>query len=373
MKIAIAGVRGFPARYGGFETSAEETARRMHALGHEVTVYCRNAESEAREDQFEGIRRVFRPVPGPKVLETILHSIVVAYDVIFSARDVDVVHMYNAASVFGGIILRLFGKPLIMTIDGVEWKRDKWGTGAQMVWKAATWLSMRVPNVVVCDSQTVRKYLEDRYHRETGYVPYGSRLIQTTSDAYRSFNLKRGEYLLFVGRLVPEKGADVLIDAYNNLDTEYPLVIVGDNEHDPEYVKGLRARAGKNVRFLGYRYGEQYESLLVNAFAYVTASKLEGTSPSLLAAMGARTCCLVRGIPENRETGGDAVLYFDGSAEDLTAKLRLLIDNPQMTDDYREKGCERVELLYDWDAVTRRYLSLYCEIAPTLVLDRIQN
>ena len=296
-------------------------------------------------------------------LETIVHSIAVGLHVAFRKRDVDVVHLYNAASAFGWIIVRLAGKPLIMTLDGVEWEREKWGRLARMVWKISTWLAVRVANTSVCDSRTVKTLFEKKFGVEICYIPYGAKRIGSVSKAYEVFGLEQFRYFIFVGRLVPEKGVDVLLDAYNKLATDMTLVIVGDNENDTEYVAMLRRKAGANVKFLGYRYGEEYESLLTNARAYVTASKLEGTSPSLLAAMGARVCCLVRAIPENMETGGDGILYFDGTTEDLAEKWRMILEDTGTLSMYASKGYERVMGHYDWDAVTKQYIAAYHDIA----------
>ena len=363
MKIAIGGVRGIPASYGGFETSAEETARRLQQRGHEVAVYCRSRQGRAEEETFSGIKLIHISAFPSTFLETIVHSISVGLHVAFRERDVDVVHLYNAASAVGAVIVRLAGKPLIMTLDGVEWRREKWNGIARMIWKISTWLAARVADIVVCDSQTVRRLFEQLYDIEIQHIPYGAKSFDNVSDVYQSFGLEDQRYFIFVGRLVPEKSVDVLIDAYNELGTELPLVIVGDNENDPEYVSMLHKRAGANVRFVGYRYGNEYESLLSHARAYITASKLEGTSPSLLAAMGARVCCLVNAIPENKETGSDCVLYFNGSTSDLVEKWRMLLRQPETIDQFAAKGYERVRLHYDWDAVTTQYLAAYGKIA----------
>ncbi|EQD77960.1 glycosyl transferase, group 1, partial [mine drainage metagenome] len=184
-------------------------------------------------------------------------------------------------------------------------------------------------DTTICDSQTVRTFFEKRYGAKIHYIPYGAKHIESVSDVYKTFGLEHRNYFIFVGRLVPEKGVECLLEAYNMLSTDLPLVIVGDNEDDPEYVASLHRHAGNNVRFFGYRYGDEYESLLLHSCLYITASKLEGTSPSLLAAMGAHVCCLVNSIPENRETGGDSVVYFNGTSQDLLAKLELLIEHPR--------------------------------------------
>jgi glycosyltransferase involved in cell wall biosynthesis len=366
MKIAIGGVRGIPARYGGFETSTEETARRLQQLGHEVTVYCRSRPGSANPPTYGGIKLVYLKAAPVNSLETITHSIAVGLHIAFRGRNVDVVHMYNAASALGGLIVRLAGKPLIMTLDGVEWEREKWGKIARMIWRMSTWLAVRVANLAVCDSQTVRIFFESEYGTKLRYIPYGAKLITRSSNEHESLGLRTGRYFIFVGRLVPEKEVSLLLDAYSRLDTEMPLVIVGDNENDPEYVSMLRRKAGANVKFLGYRYGGEYESLLSHARAYITASKLEGTSPSLLAAMGARVCCLVRSIPENQETGGEGVLYFDGTIDGLAEKWRSIAGDDELLREYATKGYERVTSHYDWGAVTRQYIDAYDEVlSPT--------
>lgn len=362
MKIAIGGIRGIPARYGGFETSVEETAKRMQALGHQVTVYCRSKSQKNQQSEYLSVKLIYLRVTKYKSLETILHSIAIGFHVAFNRRNYDVVHLYNAASAFGGIIVWLIGKPLIITLDGIEWEREKWGRIAKLVWKIATWLSMHVSDTTICDSQTVRTIFEKRYGTKIQYIPYGAKHIKSISDDYKTFGLEHRNYFIFVGRLVPEKGVDCLLEAYNICSTCLPLVIVGDNEDDPEYVRFLHRQAGKNVKFLGYRYGNEYESLLAHSYLYITASKLEGTSPSLLAAMGAHVCCLVNSIQENRETGGDSVVYFNGSPQDLAAKWDLLLKHPEIVDEFAEKGYQRVKSHYDWDIVTDQYLDFYSRV-----------
>ena len=267
--------------------------------------------------------------------------------------------MYNAASSFGGVFVKISGKRLVMTLDGVEWDRDNWGWLAKKVWKMATWLAVKVSDKVICDSKVVSDYFMSLFNAYIEYIPYGAKIPDKSIALDDSLDLQKGQYFVFVGRFVKEKGVDTLIEAYNKLDTDMPLVLVGGNESDPDYVQKLKSVAGDNIRFMGYRYGDDYEALLVNARAYISASMLEGTSPSLLAAMGARVCCLVNGIKENRETGGDSVIYFDGSSEDLMSHLNVLVNNVSMVEKYATKGYERVKSYYDWNVVTNSYLASY--------------
>lgn len=358
MNIAILGVRGIPSRYGGFETSAEQTAIRMVKLGHRVTVYCRSSKKQNKLAEYEGVRLVYMPTIHLKSLETIIHSIISGFHVAF-INNVDVVHMYNAASSFGGLLVRVSGKRLVMTLDGIEWDRDNWGWVAKKVWRISTWLAVKISNKIICDSKVVSNYFMSLYSANIDYIPYGAKTLDVSMELDSSLGLKKKQYFIFVGRFVKEKGVDTLIDAYKKVDTDIPLVLVGDNENDPDYVDRLKSAAGSNVQFLGYRYGEEYEQLLVNSRAYISASMLEGTSPSLLAAMGARVCCLVNGIKENRETGGDSVIFFDGTIDHLVEKLKILVQDNEVVEEYARKGRERVKKYYDWDAVTNRYLTNY--------------
>jgi glycosyltransferase involved in cell wall biosynthesis len=359
MNVAILGIRGIPSRYGGFETSVEQTATRMVELGHNVTVYCRSALKTYNQYDYKGINLVYLPAIRLKSFETILHSLLAGFHAAFIHKNLDIVHMYNAASSFGGIFVKLSGTRLVMTLDGIEWNRDNWGWVAKKVWKIATWLSVKVSDKVVCDSKFVRDYYMSLYKSKIEYIPYGAKILNKSIVLDKSLGLKEKGYFLFVGRFVKEKSVDVLIEAYKKVDTDFSLVLIGDNENDIEYVKKLKSAAGKNVRFLGYRYGDEYESILVNTRAYVSASILEGTSPSLLAAMGAEVCCLVNGIVENRETGGDCIIYFDNSIDDLAEKLNTLVKDNDMLQNYANKGFNRVKNHYDWDVVTRNYLDCY--------------
>lgn len=359
MNVAILGVRGVPSRYGGFETSAEETAIRMAQLGHNVTVYCRGYANMPTPDEYKGVKLVYLPTIALKSLDTIVNSIVSGFHVAFINRGCEVVHMYNAASAMGGLLVKLSGKKLVMTLDGIEWERENWGVTARLMWKFLTWLAVKISDRAVCDSRVVGDFFEKRYKVKLDYIPYGAKVVDRDLPLDRALQLDEKNYFIFVGRFVKEKRVDALIKAYIQISTDMPLVLIGGNDNDPEYVDYLKSIAGEGVRFIGYRYGAEYESLLVNARVYVSASMLEGTSPSLLASMGAGVCCIVNGIEENRETGGDAVMYFDGSIEGLAAGLELLAKDDDVVREYAEKGFNRVRTCYDWDVVTEKYLDCY--------------
>lgn len=357
MKIAILGTRGIPASYGGFETSAEETAKVYVAKGHEVLVYCRGPRDSVRN--YEGIELVPLPSLGISSLDTIYHTIVSVFHLLLFNRNVECIHLYNAASSLAAMLLILARKNIVITLDGVEWRREKWGAIAKIVWKMVTLLSVKVSKKVVCDSAHVRDYFQEIFNSEICFIPYGANFLSDADDSYTIHGLEEKSYVIFVGRLVKEKGVDTLIRAFSKSSIDVPLVIVGDNESDPEYVEYLKGLAEGDIKFLGFRYGEEYKSLLLNSLVYVSASVLEGTSPSLLGAMGAGICCLVNEIPENRETGGSGVLYHDGSIEGLSKKMNEVVNSREVVDCYGALGKERAGAIYTWSAVSDRYLEMY--------------
>jgi glycosyltransferase involved in cell wall biosynthesis len=178
-----------------------------------------------------------------------------------------------------------------------------------------------------------------------------------TSDSFvREKGLMPNEYILFVGRLVPEKGVHHLISAFERVKTDKNLVIVGDNIHDREYVTSLKNTKDSRIRFLGFVYGESYQQLNSHAYIYVQPSELEGTSPALLGAMGFGNCVVVSDIPENLETIGNAGIAFrKNDPKDLADKLQMLIDNPSEVGKYKRLAIERVQKHYSWEVVTDQY------------------
>ena len=197
-------------------------------------------------------------------------------------------------------------------------------------------------------------------------ISYGAKLIRCDSvraeEVLKRYGLEAKKYFLFVGRLVPEKGVDKLIQAYKRLNTEYPLVIIGDGATKCPYRNELLRHQSDKIRFLGFLYGEDYEQLLVNALLYVSASRLEGTSPSLLAAMGARVCSLVNGIEENHAAADGAALMFEkNNYENLRQRWQQLNDKPELIDEWAEKGYRHVIDHYRWDAIANEYLSIFSQ------------
>jgi glycosyltransferase involved in cell wall biosynthesis len=254
---------------------------------------------------------------------------------------------------------------VLISVDGIEWRRQKWGPVQKWAHKLGARLAARFADRVVVDNGVVADFYARHLRCTTATIAYGAQPIRRSEDAHEvlsRFGLTTDGYCIFVGRIVPEKGVRELIDAYERLRTDLALVIVGDDA-PTEYRNAMRARQSDRVRFVGYQYGHVCDQLLANARMYVSASTLEGTSPALLSAMAAGVCCLVNGIPENRSTaGGSVALYDEDNSEDLVRQWQALLDDPQRLSRLAASGLAHQRRFYDWDAIARRYLELFNEV-----------
>lgn len=360
MKIALVGTRGIPASYGGFETCAEELGVRLVARGHEVTVYCRAHHIAYNEPYYRGIRLVKLPTIANKYLDTITHTALSALHAL--GQKYDVVLMFIAGNSPVSFLPRLAGQRVVLNVDGLDWKRQKWPPPAKKYIQFAEWLATKLPNTVVTDSRRVQEYYRERWNADTKYIAYGADVVGAPPGKYlEQFGLTPRTYVLFVGRLVPENCAHHLVNAFKQLKTDMRCVIVGDAPYAEGYIEQLKALAGENVTFTGYLFGDGYRELSSHAFAFVETSEVGGTHPALLEAMAFGNCVVVNDTRENLETIGDAGLSYSGSAgaEHLAHVLQELIDTPSRAEEFRCRAQERVRRYFTWDAVTDEYEALF--------------
>ena len=365
-EIAVIGIRGIPANYGGLETCAEHITKIWADQGHPVLVYCRRERYPVKIERIGGVRLKYTSSIQSKNLGTLSHTLVSVLDLLMFERKVRVVHLYNTGNGIFAPLLKLFRKRVIVSGDGLEWKRDKWNAVAKLVHRIGERMAMKFADKVVVDNEEVRKYYVNKYQQNPTLITYGAKMIQSdpprAAEVLARYGLEAKKYFLFVGRLVPEKGVHELVKAYKRINTEYPLVIVGDDLNTSPYRNELLRQQSDKTRFLGFVYGQDYEQLLVNARLYVSASRLEGTSPSLLAAMGARVCSLVNGIEENRATAdGGALMFAKDNYEHLRQRWQQLVDEPEMIEEWAEKGRLHVVDRYRWDVVANEYLSIFSQ------------
>lgn len=365
MRIAMLGSRGIPAGYSGVETCVENLATRLVQRGHEVTVYCRPHMVTWPAPVYKGVRLVKLPTIRNKFLDTFTHTALSTLHMALSTRPDVAVYFIAGNSPFVGLA-RLAGIPTVLNVDGLDSQRAKWGKRARTYLRLAEWLSARLPDRTVTDSRAVQRLYTERFHRPSTYIPYGAELpAPRGADCLARYGLQSRRYILMVGRLVPENGAHVLLDAYASLATDMPLVIVGDAPYAGDYVAALHARAARRVIFTGYLFGDGYRQLLHHAYLFVLASGVGGTHPALIEAMAAGNCVVANNHAPNLEALGDAGLSYEGrtGACDLARVMQQVLDDPEAAAELRERARARARARFSWESVTDAYEELCRDVA----------
>jgi glycosyltransferase involved in cell wall biosynthesis len=371
LRIAQAGIRGVPANYGGSETAVEEVGRRLAAEGVRVVVYCRSHKSPTKDREYRGMRRIVLPSIPTFQLDTVSHSLLVTLHLRLR-NTADVIHYHGMGNALCLPLLLGSRKKAVITIDGPDWERPKWGPLARRALRLSARLAVRWADHLIIDNRPSVEYFRREFdvrENKFTYVPYGADTEPPAeTDELTRLGLEPRGYLLFVGALVADKGPDVLIDAYRRVGGELPLVVVGDSPFAPEFRQRLReaAAADPRVRMLGYVYGDAYRQLVANAYAYVHPPRNEGTSPALLQAMGYGNCVVSSDIVEAVEVAGDAAITFvSGDPADLARQLERVLADPELADRYRRLALERVRAEYSWDDVAARHRAVYERVLGT--------
>jgi glycosyltransferase involved in cell wall biosynthesis len=361
MRLGILGTRGIPANYGGFETFAEELSTRLAIRGHDVTVYGRSNNISYPYSRYKGVKLKILPTIGTKHLDTLAHTCLSVFDVVLRNR-VDCLLMCNAANAIFTALPRLTGIPVALNVDGIERLRKKWGTAGRAYYRLSEYLATGLPNVVVTDAEVIRDYYKDKYGTSSVMIAYGAdcERVETTEILDRLGVQSRG-YFLYVSRLEPENNAHIVIEAYENVKTDKPLLIVGDAPYAQKYIKQLKATRDPRIRFPGAIYGAGYRELQSHAYVYIQATEVGGTHPALIEAMGAGSCVIAKNTPENREVLSDCGLFFD-DAVTLGPRIEQTLSDPVLVEDKRSKARARAKARYSWDAVTDAYEKLFREL-----------
>ncbi len=363
LRIALLGTRGIPANYSGFETAAEQLAVRLVERGHQVTVYCRRHFQAAPRREYRGVRLVTPPTIASKYLDTIVHTTASSLHALAQRYDVALYFIAGNAPV--AWIPRLVGTPTAINVDGLDWRRKKWPAPAKAFIRWCERISRRTATRVVTDSRAVVDFYRATYGFAPDFIPYGSDIAKRPpGETLRRFGLEPGRYVLFVGRMVPENCIEHLVEAFDGLRTDLKCVVVGDAPYAGDYQKRLRATSDPRVVFTGYVFGEGYQELGSNSYAFVETSEVGGTHPALLEAMAMGTAVIVNGTAENRETIADAGLAYDGArgADALRPVLQALLDDRAQRDRLAAAAEARARAVYSWDAVTDQYEALFREL-----------
>ena len=369
LKIAMIGHKRIPSREGGVEVVVEELSTRFTQRGYEVEAYNRSGYhvsgrdfGNSRKKYYNGIRIIIVPTFRNGKLNAIVYSVLATFRALFGGYDVIHYHAEGPCSTL--FIPKLFGIRVVATIHGLDWQRAKWGNFASRVLKFGEKMAAKYADEVIVLSKNVQQYFMDTYGRKTHFIPNGITRpeIREVKEIAEKYGLCKDGYILFLARLVPEKGLHYLIEAYETIDTDKKLVIAGGSSHSIEYMKQIQEMAAKDERIImtDFVQGRVLEELYSNAYLFVLPSDVEGMALSLLEAMSYGNCCLVSDIDENTEVVEErAVSFKKGNVSDLKEKLEFLLSHPEKVAEYKKESADFICKKYNWEAVVDQTESLY--------------
>lgn len=368
MRISLIGTRGVPATYGGFETAAEEIGRRLVERGHEVVVYCRHP--TPRVPAHHGMKLVHLPALRAKALETLSHTALSALDAVARRRP-DVAIVFNGANAPLLPLLRLRRIPVALHVDGLEWRRSKWGRVGRRYYLCCEWLGTRLCRTLIADARGIHDYYRDRYGVAARTIAYGAPILDgVAGDRVGELGLEAGGFHLVVARLEPENNVAMAVAGRQGSAASLPLVVVGDAPYVTPEIASLRESVAgdERVRMVGAVYDQELlDQLYAHCASYVHGHSVGGTNPSLLRAMGAGAPVLAFDVVFNREVAGDTGRYYASSA-DLSRLLEEVEADAEATRARGRLGRSRVQEHYDWETVTDGYEAMCLDLlrrAPT--------
>jgi len=369
LRIAMFGHKRIPSREGCIEIVVEELAVRMVQNGHHVTCYNRSGHHISGNEFDTKIGNEYQGIKLRKVLTIEKKGLAAVSSSFFAALATafgkyDVVHIHAEGPAAFCWIPKLFGKRVVVTIHGLDWKRAKWqgGFGAKYIHYGEK-MAVKHANEIIVLSRGVQDYFEKTYGRKTVFIPNGvNRPKQADADLIQKSGLKKGNYILYLGRIVPEKGEHYLIDAFKQVKTDKKLVIAGGSSDSDEYMQQLKEMANEDERilFTGFVQGRLLQELYSNAYVYVLPSDLEGMPLSLLEAMSYGNCCVTSDISECVEVVEDKALIFKKSdVQNLQDKLQDVCDHPEKVREKKKQATDFICEKYNWDKVTKETEKLY--------------
>ena len=369
MRIAMLGHKRIPSREGGIEVVVEETSIRMIEMGHEVTCFNRKGHhvsgkkyDNRKLDYFKGVRLKDVFTIDKRGLAAVTASVSAAFRAALGKYDV--VHFHAEGTCAMLWLPKLFGKRCIVTVHGLDHQRAKWGKFASSYIKFGEKVAAKRADEIIVLSKGVRDYFIKTYGRETRFISNGVNRpqIRNANEIKRKWGLEKDSYILFLGRIVPEKGLRYLLKAFNNINTEKKLVIAGGSSDTDDFVSELKSMCTSNekVIFTGFVQRQLLDELYSNAYIYTLPSDLEGMPLSLLEAMSYGNCCLVSDIDECASVVEDkAVVFKNRDIDDLREKLQMLCDKTEIVDRYKVEAADYICRKYSWDKMVSQTLRLY--------------
>ncbi|MFW6128631.1 MAG: glycosyltransferase family 4 protein [Candidatus Aminicenantaceae bacterium] len=373
MKVSFIGQKGIPISFGGVEFHVDRIASEMVNKNVKVTAYVRSWYTNKKMRNYKGVKLIHIYTIRTKHLDASIHSFLSSLHALFS--DSDIIHYHCIGPAFFSFIPRLFGKKVVVTIHRLDWNIEKWGKIARFVLKTGEYISTKIPHRTIVVSTDVKKYIENKYHSKVTCISQGTEIksIVPANVIKKKYGLKGRDYILYMGRLSPEKRIDWVIKAYQSLKVRSSrsgipkLVIAGGSSATDRYVKKLKemSRDDPEIVFTGYVRGIEKEELLSQALVFIMASVLEGFPIALIEAQSYGNCCLVSDIPPHRDAIRDrinGVLFKTEDFSDITKKLQWLVDDPEKTKVIGKRTRESIGRKPGWDKITDQILNVYRQI-----------
>lgn len=363
---AFGGFRSIPPKKGGAGSDkfAFELYPRIVKQGYDLTAYCRIYPGEKdipRLSSYEGIKIISFHTVNRAGFDTLVHSFKATLDIIFHNRA-KIVHLHSGANSIWALFLRLAGKKVYVSQFAMDWKRDKWPWYGKLFYMFSNYLTAYIPTGVVFDNIYTKEFFEKKFRRSYEFIPYGSEVNEPSPDSsvLEKVGVTKGEYFLFVGRFIPDKGVHILLQAFGKVKTNKKLVLIGGSPNPGDYEKEIRNTHDERIIFPGYIYGDDTNTLMRNAYVYIQPSLIEGLSPVILTVMGLGTPLLCSDIPENTFiTKENATLFRSGDPDSLAEKIDYVLTNRQPIGEKAVSGKKDILARFNWDNITNQYINLF--------------
>jgi len=364
MRIAAFGFRSLPPSKGaaGADKFALELFPRLVKRGHSVVAYNRRYPNVFIDvNEYKGVKIKTIKTTSKSGFDTLWHSFRSTIDIIVH-NTADIVHIQNGGNSIWAIPLRLFGKKVFISQDGVDWKRDKWPWYGKLYLRFSAFLTAHLPNEVIFDNVIAKRLFEEKFGKQYKFIPFGSEVeaFEEDADVLLKNNLKKGEFYLFIGRFIPDKGIHYLIPAFKNSRSNKKLVLIGGSPNPSPYEQQLHDMAGDNIIFPGYIYGDAVNTLIANAYCYIQPSDVEGLSPIVLTVMGLNVPLIVSDIEENEYAVLDTAHKFKkGNIDSLTEEINYCEDHHLEMLSLAKKAQARALSVFNWENVADEHVEVF--------------
>lgn len=366
LRIAAFGFRSLPPSEGsaGADKFALELFPRIGNRGHSVVVYNRQyPNKEVAKKSYHNITIKTFSTTKKQGFDTLLHSFKCTWDIIVN-NTADIIHIQNGGNSIWALPLRLFGKKVFISQDGVDWKRNKWSWYAKLYLKFSAYLTAWIPNQVIFDNVIAKNLFEERFNKKFEFIPFGSEVSPVEEDnaILEKYQVSKGGYYLFVGRFIPDKGLHYLIPAFIQAQTDKKLILIGGSPNPSPYDEQLKSMANDQVVFGGFAYGDDVIRLMRNCYCYIQPSDVEGLSPVVLTVMGLGVPLIVSDIEENIYAVEDTATTFKkGDIASLASQIKYAENNHAYILDLSERAQKRALQQFNWDKVTEDHIRVFAK------------